>query len=384
MAKYLESLMDGLKISDLIKEGGITFDLGDGDEINNEDDEEFAYSPNVQFSNEEMLNMLNMNDFEDEDEDNENGPVSLCGISFSKLKKQMTNLTADQKVMKFVKQKGVGEVIPKNAQVTVHYVGYFEYRDEPFDSTYSSGRPRTLRLGQHFVIPGLEIGLCSMQKHEIAVFLMHPDYAYKAKGCPPRVPPNEEVVFVVHLIDYVDDGCAQTYQNLNEEEKRLFSCVKPSIMHMFATAKDYCNKYNYKLAIREYKKITDRLEAVKNASMTELQKALVLDPRNEAIRKAIQTTNVKQREYLEVEKRLWKNCFKSKEEQNKITEFRKAARELCNKLIESNDMTRQSLYEGFTEEEYEIIHEEAAKLGLDFLKSSRYGKKTAYIQKNKS
>lgn len=95
MAKHLESVMDGLKISDLMNEDGITFDLGDGNEINNEDDEEFAYSPNVQFSNEEMLNMLNMNDFEDEDEDNENGPVSLCGISFSKLKKQMTNLTAD-------------------------------------------------------------------------------------------------------------------------------------------------------------------------------------------------------------------------------------------------------------------------------------------------
>ncbi|XP_011705680.1 PREDICTED: inactive peptidyl-prolyl cis-trans isomerase shutdown-like, partial [Wasmannia auropunctata] len=233
-------------------------------------------------------------------------------------------------------------------------------------------------------------------------FLMHPDYAYGAMGCPPRVPPNKEVVFVVHLIDYVDDdGCAQTYQNLNEEEKR-FSCVKPFVMHMFATAKGYCNKYNYKQAIREYRKIIDRchilgfldiailkdsnfmtysltLEAVKlnneaeekeineqlsractnlgicynrenfplkacmilhrvpipsakthyhhgkalltigeyNASMTELQKALVLDPRNETIRKAIQTTNVKQREYLEIEKRLLKNCFKSKEEQNK-------------------------------------------------------------------
>jgi len=153
--------------------------------------------------------------------------------------------------MKFVKQKGIGEIIPKDAQVTIHYIGYFEYRDEPFDSTYSSGKPRSLRLGQSFIIPGLEIGIRSMRKHEIAVFLIHPDFAYKAIGCPPRIPPNEEVVFVVHLIDYVDNGCAHMYHNLTEEEKRLFDHVVKPVTHMLVTAKDYFTKYNYKQAIRE-------------------------------------------------------------------------------------------------------------------------------------
>lgn len=153
--------------------------------------------------------------------------------------------------MKFVKQKGVGENVPQDAQVSVHYIGYFEYRDEPFDSTYSSGKPRTLRLGQGYIIPGLEIGIRSMQKHEISVFLIHPDLAYKAIGCPPRIPPNEEVVFVVHLIDYTDDGCALTYQDLTVEEKQLFSYVVEPVTHMLVTAKSYFTKLNFKWAIRE-------------------------------------------------------------------------------------------------------------------------------------
>jgi len=74
-----------------MNDNGITFEIGDNI-FKNEEDEEFSYSSHVQFSNEEMLNMLNKNDFEDDDEDVKE-TVSLCGISFSKLKTKTTNLT---------------------------------------------------------------------------------------------------------------------------------------------------------------------------------------------------------------------------------------------------------------------------------------------------
>ncbi|EGI59395.1 PREDICTED: inactive peptidyl-prolyl cis-trans isomerase FKBP6-like [Acromyrmex echinatior] len=444
MARSINPMVDGFKIGDLMNDNGIMFEIED-DIIKNEEDEEFSYSSHVQFSNEEMLNMLNMNDFEDEDEDVKE-TASLYGISFSKLKTKMTSLTTNGKVMKYVKQKGVGKIIPPNAQAIVHYVGYFEYRDEPFDSAYCVGKPRSLRLGQNCIISGLEIGIRSMQKHEIAVFLIHPDYAYKAIGCPPRIPPNEEVVFVVTLVDYIDDGYARTYQDLTEEEKQLFKYVLQPVKHMFMTARDYFTKFNYKQAIREYTKIINRLESVKlkddleeeemnqllsqayinlgichnkenmptkacsalrkvpkptakshyqhgkallsigvyNEAMKEFQKAHVLEPHDDFIRKAIRTTNVKQREYLEIEKRLWKNCFRSKDEQMKVTEFRKAARDLCERLINSNDAVRQNLSEGFTKEECDIIREEAATLGLNVVISNRYDKETIFLQKNKS
>lgn len=153
--------------------------------------------------------------------------------------------------MKYIKQKGVGDVVPANAQVTIHYLGYFEHNDDPFDSTYVNGRPKTIRLGQLCVISGLEIGLLSMKKHEIAIFLIHPDLAYKALGCPPRIPPNEEVIFIVHLIDFLDNGAADTYENLSIEEKHSFKHVVESVKKMLLTAKDYFTKLNFKQAIRE-------------------------------------------------------------------------------------------------------------------------------------
>jgi len=59
-------------------------------------------------------------------------------------------------------------------------------------------------------------------------------------------------------------------------------------------------------------------------------------------------------------------------------------RDLCESLIHSNDISRQSLSEGFTKEEYEIVREEAAILGLDIVTCTRHGKETVYLQKSKS
>ncbi|XP_014475449.1 PREDICTED: inactive peptidyl-prolyl cis-trans isomerase FKBP6 [Dinoponera quadriceps] len=438
MAECGFTSLNGFKLADLLSNDGVMFEIG---EPICDEDEEFGYTPFAQYSNEEILNMLNMNDFEN-DEDKEQEAVLIYGISFDKLKTKMTNLTSDGKVMKFIKQKGVGEVIPNNAQVTIHYLGYLEDNDEPFDSTYICGKPKTLRLEQGMVIPGLELGIASMRKHEISVFWLHPDYAYKAIGCQPRIPPNAEIVFIVHLIDFIDNGSADTYYNLSLEDKQSFPHVVESVMHRFATAKDHFAKQRYKTAIREYKKITDCLEIVKlkdnaeehemkkllskaytnlgvcfnkidmprnacaycfrvpfptvkthytfgqallriaeyDEAMKELQKAYKLDPHDAYIKKAIQQTNMKQRRYLEIEKRLWKNCFKSEKNKTKATEFRQAARELCESV--QNNILRQSLPEGFTEEELEIIREEAAASGLSIVKHIRYGKEVIYIQKN--
>lgn len=140
MAKHIDSLMNSLKIrytkncnnelvclallhpqlyrfSDLINEDGITFEIGsDFNPGEEEEEDEFTYSPYVQFSNEEMLNMLNMNDFEDENED-EKVAVTLCGMSFSKLKAKMTSLTADEKVN----------------QILYYFLNILFHRDDIFD-----------------------------------------------------------------------------------------------------------------------------------------------------------------------------------------------------------------------------------------------------------
>lgn len=92
---------------------------------------------------------------------------------------------------------------------------------------------------------------------------------------------------------------------------------------------------------------------------------------------------MKQRQYLETEKRLWENCFKSGNKEIKVNEFRKVIRDICETVINGNDI-RRSLPEGLTEEELQIVREEAAVLGLNIVTSSRFGKELLYLQKSKA
>lgn len=153
--------------------------------------------------------------------------------------------------MKYVKKNGVEESVSNahNPQLTFHYVAYYEHGDTPFDSTYAAGRPRCLRLNE--VLPGLALGLQTMLKDEIAAFLIHPDLAYKALGCAPTIPPNSVVLFVVHLLSFLDDGSADTLENLSKEEKQSFIYMKKIVEQKLGAAKHYVAKHNIKRAIRE-------------------------------------------------------------------------------------------------------------------------------------
>lgn len=153
--------------------------------------------------------------------------------------------------MKFEKQKGVGQIIPFDAQVTIKYLGHFEYNDEPFDSSFTRGRAETYRLNQGSLLPGLEIGISTMKKHEIAIFIVHPDLAFGRFGCLPRIPPNAEILFIVHLIDFVDNGSVETLDNLSKQEKRIFSNAVTWAQAKFNTATDCFKKNKIKQAIRE-------------------------------------------------------------------------------------------------------------------------------------
>jgi hypothetical protein len=85
--------------SDLIGRDGITFEIGE--QYEDENEKELSYTSFVQYSNKEMLHMLNMNDFVDAEDTNKNNEIdnlSLYNISFEKLRTKMTNLTPDGKV----------------------------------------------------------------------------------------------------------------------------------------------------------------------------------------------------------------------------------------------------------------------------------------------
>lgn len=102
----------------------------------------------------------------------------------------MEKLTEDGGVRKKIIRPGTGPVVPDGAIVRVHYNGYLEYADEPFDSSRLRNRQHQFTLGKGEAIVGWEIGVASMRRTELARFLITADYAYGSMGCPPRIPPS--------------------------------------------------------------------------------------------------------------------------------------------------------------------------------------------------
>ncbi|KZC09784.1 PREDICTED: inactive peptidyl-prolyl cis-trans isomerase shutdown [Dufourea novaeangliae] len=438
----------GFTLSDLTTQDGLVFEIG---EYQGMDEEEFSYSPAIPLTNEEALNLLNMDDFQDGDDDNDNddddttkdNSVSLFGISFDKLKTKMTDILGNGKIMKLLKQKGVGEIIPSNAQVTIKYMGHFEYNDEPFDSSFTRGGAETFLLGQGSLLPGLEIAISTMQKHEIAIFIVHSDLAYGRFGCAPRIPPNEQILFIVHLIDYLDNGSVKTLENLPIDERKIFANVVRGVSAKFNTAKDYFRRKKIKQAIREYAKAIQWLEEAQlqndedeeefnklvsrgysnlavcynmenmprracNAcnrvpmpsakthfnhgrallkmgeytkAMEQLQMAVAIEPNNEETIKEIRLVNEKQRKYLEIEKQLWANCLKTEQKEKKESSFAKVVRKMCETFSKDSQLLRQPLPESLTPEEDKCIREQAAAFGLSITKHKRYGREITYLNK---
>ena len=67
---------------------------------------------------------------------------------FEKMAVGMEDLTGDRGVLKKVLEHGSGPVVPNGAMVTVHYNGYLEYSDEPYDSSRLRNQEQHFKLGR--------------------------------------------------------------------------------------------------------------------------------------------------------------------------------------------------------------------------------------------
>ncbi|KAF2360057.1 FKBP-type peptidyl-prolyl cis-trans isomerase domain, partial [Trinorchestia longiramus] len=97
---------------------------------------------------------------------------------FEKLARNMEDLTGDGGVVKKVVTPGVGGELTAGTTVRFHYSNYFEYGDEPMDSTYLRNKMAKSKIGQGDVLPGLVVALASMRLKETAQFIFKPVYAY--------------------------------------------------------------------------------------------------------------------------------------------------------------------------------------------------------------
>ncbi|XP_062375612.1 inactive peptidyl-prolyl cis-trans isomerase FKBP6 [Sardina pilchardus] len=138
---------------------------------------------------------------------------------FERLAAQMQDLLGDGGILKKVIQPGEGPLIPRDASVSVNLSGYLEYCDDPFETTNKLKHPRMMKLGRDVTLWGLEVGLLTMKKGELAHYLFKPKYAYGDMGCPPLIPSSATVFYEVHVIDFLDSAKVDEFFAMSPEEQ---------------------------------------------------------------------------------------------------------------------------------------------------------------------
>lgn len=94
---------------------------------------------------------------------------------------------------------GTGEFPPANANVTVHYRGYFTDGEE-FDSSYKgTGQPLTFNLNG--VIKGWTEGIPKFKKGGKGKLFIPSGLGYGSRKSA-TIPANSVLIFDVHLIDF--------------------------------------------------------------------------------------------------------------------------------------------------------------------------------------
>jgi len=97
-----------------------------------------------------------------------------------------------------VLQEGDGESPTAADTVTVHYTGKL-IDGTVFDSSVQRGEPATFQVGA--VIQGWQMALQQMKVGSKWMLYIPPDLAYGESGRPPKIGPNEALVFEVELLE---------------------------------------------------------------------------------------------------------------------------------------------------------------------------------------
>jgi peptidylprolyl isomerase len=94
---------------------------------------------------------------------------------------------------------GDGSEVPAGATVMVEYVGVLPDGTE-FDSSWNTPAGATFSLDQ--VIPGWTQGIPGMKVGGRRLLVVPGDLAYGAQGKPPTIGPDQDLVFIVDMVDY--------------------------------------------------------------------------------------------------------------------------------------------------------------------------------------
>ncbi|GAB1608912.1 inactive peptidyl-prolyl cis-trans isomerase FKBP6-like [Argonauta hians] len=187
----------------------------------------------------------------------------LTCVSFDQLLSEMTDISDGQQgVHKTVKHPGYGPQITEGMVVEVHYAGFFEYGDEPFDSSWLREETMKYRVGSGRAIPGWELSLLTMKKGEISWFLVQPQFGFQQNGCPPRIPRHAAALFEIEVVSVSEHLSPEDFFLMSEEEKSAvtFDMICGVVEKHKMEGYSFFKLSNYNKAVHKYKKCLNLLE----------------------------------------------------------------------------------------------------------------------------
>lgn len=96
--------------------------------------------------------------------------------------------------------KGTGAPVKAGDQIAVNYEGVAYSNGKAFDNSFDRGQPFPFRLGTGQVIPGWDQGLAGARVGARRELIIPANLAYGPQGSPPKIAPNEPLVFVIDIL----------------------------------------------------------------------------------------------------------------------------------------------------------------------------------------
>ncbi|KAH6781140.1 FKBP-type peptidyl-prolyl cis-trans isomerase family protein [Perilla frutescens var. hirtella] len=145
---------------------------------------------------------VNIKDFEEEDGDEEEEPGEEVESAPPLKVGEEREIGSNGLKKKLLKSGANWETPQFGDEVTIHYAGTLCEDGSIFTSTRTRNEPVTVKLGHGYIVGGLDHGIVTMRKGEIASFRLLPELAYGVPGTT-GVPPNSNVQFEVELLSWI-------------------------------------------------------------------------------------------------------------------------------------------------------------------------------------
>ena len=141
--------------------------------------------------------------------------------------KKLTNAKkTDWGVYAIITTPGTGPNLTQNDVAVINYTGK-SFQDSAFDSNtdkkFEHLQPLYVDMGEFRVIPGWIDGLKQFNKGSKGQIVIPSYLAYGLKGAPPKIAPNENIVFDIEVTDILTQ---EAYQKQQEEQQKMMQMMQ--------------------------------------------------------------------------------------------------------------------------------------------------------------